>query len=138
MMAVSMSHENIDRPPRQWQYRLEARVDSAGAFVVDFAPMKARFRCDNCGRHVPLNHDTCPHCGRRFTAVVCPVCHFEGDTALFRNGCPRCGYEGGGEGRAAGPEVAGPRREFSSRFYGWASLVLLGLLVLLVALVLRR
>lgn len=97
--------------------------------------MKARFRCDNCGRHVPLEHESCPHCGKRFTAVLCPVCRFEGDAALFTNGCPKCGYQGGRAKSGATAEVR-PRKPrkapLSARFYLLTSAVLLVVLLVLV------
>lgn len=102
--------------------------------------VKARFRCDNCGRHVPLMHDTCPHCGMRFTAVLCPACRFEGDALLFRKGCPACGYRGCGRGVLAG---ASPRQRrppgppLPDWVYHWGSVVLLVLLAFFVFLLLR-
>jgi hypothetical protein len=104
--------------------------------------MKARFRCDNCGHHVPLEHDTCPHCGRRFTAVVCPVCSFEGDASLFGDGCPSCGYRGAA--RRSGATAVARQRPGKARkpplpawFYLASSAVLLGVLILLLFLLLR-
>ena len=102
--------------------------------------MKARFRCDNCGRHVPLEHDTCPHCGRRFTAVVCPVCNFEGDASLFGNGCPSCGYRGTANRSGAAAETQPRKRRkppLPTRFYVWSSAVLLLVLLVLLFLLLR-
>jgi len=102
--------------------------------------MKARFRCNNCGRHVPLAHDTCPHCGKRFTAVLCPVCQFEGDDSLFAKGCPRCGYQGGRAGSGAAAEKPPRTRRRSalpSWFYLWSSGVLLVVLLALVFVLLR-
>jgi hypothetical protein len=105
--------------------------------------MKARFRCDNCGRHVPLEHDSCPHCGRRFVAVVCPVCSFEGDASLFGNGCPQCGYRGAAN-RSGAAADARPRKPRKPRkpplptwFYLASSGVLLLVLLLLLFLLLR-
>jgi hypothetical protein len=102
--------------------------------------MKARFRCDNCGRQVPLKHDTCPHCGKRFTAVLCPVCQFEGDASLFRGGCPSCGYQGA---RTGGPPAVEARPKKTAKpplpgwFYFWSSVALLVVLALFVFVLLR-
>ena len=52
------------------------------------------FYCENCGRRVGPNARTCPHCGRFFSAVKCPVCNFSGEVSLFMAGCPSCGYTG--------------------------------------------
>jgi hypothetical protein len=102
--------------------------------------MKARFRCDNCGRHVPLKHDTCPHCGKRFTAVLCPVCGFEGESLLFRGGCPSCGYQGARSGAPAAAQLR-PRKPqkplLPSWFYLWSSVALLVVLAVFVFLLLR-
>jgi hypothetical protein len=51
-----------------------------------------RFFCENCGAEVPGNAKNCPACGRFFASVRCPSCDFTGGEALFRGGCPACGY----------------------------------------------
>jgi uncharacterized membrane protein YvbJ len=100
--------------------------------------MKARFRCDNCGHHVPLHHDTCPHCGKRFTAVVCPQCDFEGEASLFRKGCPKCGFQGDAEARNAVAVARKPRKPpLPAWFYLWSSVFLLLILVGLLLILLR-
>ena len=101
--------------------------------------MKARFRCDNCGHHVPLKHDACPHCGKRFTAVLCPACGFEGDASLFRGGCPSCGYQGARTGAPApGQRPRKPARPpLPGWFYLWSSVALLVVLALFLFLLLR-
>ncbi|MDR2953348.1 MAG: zinc-ribbon domain-containing protein [Treponema sp.] len=53
---------------------------------------KPRFFCDNCGAEVESGQKACPHCGRFFSSVRCPVCGFAGEDKLFINGCPACGY----------------------------------------------
>jgi predicted RNA-binding Zn-ribbon protein involved in translation (DUF1610 family) len=53
---------------------------------------KPRFFCDNCGYEVSNSAKSCPHCGRFFSSVRCPVCGFSGDDGLFQTGCPLCGY----------------------------------------------
>jgi len=54
--------------------------------------LKLRFFCDQCGTEVPRNTVRCPSCGRFFTAVQCPRCHFHGEEQDFAGGCPKCGY----------------------------------------------
>ena len=100
--------------------------------------MSVRFRCDSCGKHVPLRHDTCPHCGRRFTAVVCPVCRFEGDPSQFASGCPKCGYQGKVPQADAGKKEKKPRSALPSWFYLLSSILLLLLLAGLVVMLLAR
>jgi ribosomal protein L32 len=64
---------------------------------------RGKFFCENCGTEVRPNAKVCPHCGRFFRAVRCPVCSFTGESMLFLQGCPNCGYAGGtGRGKAAG------------------------------------
>jgi len=55
---------------------------------------RSRFFCENCGGEVKANAKVCPHCGRFFSAVRCPVCGFTGESHLFVRGCPNCGYAG--------------------------------------------
>jgi ribosomal protein L32 len=56
---------------------------------------RGKFFCENCGTEVRPNAKVCPHCGRFFRAVRCPVCSFTGESTLFLRGCPNCGYAGG-------------------------------------------
>lgn len=64
---------------------------------------RGKFFCENCGTEVRPNAKVCPHCGRFFRAVRCPVCSFTGESMLFLQGCPNCGYAGGaGRGKTAG------------------------------------
>ena len=51
-----------------------------------------RFFCESCGAEVPRNAKACPKCGRYFASVRCPSCDFIGEEALFKGGCPVCGY----------------------------------------------
>lgn len=52
----------------------------------------ARFFCENCGVEVDRNTGRCPSCGRVFSSVRCPQCGLTGEEALFKKGCPSCGY----------------------------------------------
>jgi predicted RNA-binding Zn-ribbon protein involved in translation (DUF1610 family) len=52
----------------------------------------ARFYCENCGAEVNRGAGRCPSCGRLFSSIRCPGCGFTGDEALFKKGCPVCGY----------------------------------------------
>ena len=51
-----------------------------------------KFFCEYCGTEVRQNDKVCPHCGRFFASVKCPSCGFAGDSKIFKNGCPVCGY----------------------------------------------
>ncbi len=51
------------------------------------------FYCENCGSEVPEDDNVCPNCKKRFAGVKCPRCFFEGSSADFENGCPRCHYD---------------------------------------------
>lgn len=55
---------------------------------------RSRFFCENCHHEVRPNAKVCPHCGRFFEAVRCPVCSYVGESRDFINGCPNCGYAG--------------------------------------------
>jgi predicted RNA-binding Zn-ribbon protein involved in translation (DUF1610 family) len=76
-------------------------------------PVKAppRFFCDNCGEEVPVNEKRCPQCGRFFSSIRCPRCGFIGDDALFKEGCPACGYSA--EARSAPGPARAPRQKAS-------------------------
>lgn len=54
-----------------------------------------RFFCESCDAEVPRDAVSCPSCGRYFASVRCPKCGFIGEEALFRGGCPICGYSTG-------------------------------------------
>ncbi len=54
-----------------------------------------KFICENCQNVVPANAKFCPKCGRFFAAVKCPRCGKVGNSQLFKNGCPQCGYSEG-------------------------------------------
>lgn len=72
---------------------------------------RGKFFCENCGEEVRPNAKVCPHCGRFFRAVRCPVCEFTGESMLFLHGCPNCGYAGGpqgGKADASGFEIYSP------------------------------
>jgi len=51
-----------------------------------------KFFCESCGAEVARNAKACPSCGKFFASVKCPACGFSGDTGIFRDGCPACGY----------------------------------------------
>ena len=72
--------------------------------------MKLRFFCDQCGTEVPRNTVRCPTCGRCFTAIQCPRCHYRGQEQDFASGCPRCGYMRAPARAGAGPRGKRPRR----------------------------
>ncbi len=51
-----------------------------------------KFFCEYCGTEVRQSDKFCRHCGKFFSSVKCPSCGFSGDSKLFRDGCPACGY----------------------------------------------
>jgi len=60
-----------------------------------FSLSKPRFFCEGCGFEVPRAAKDCPKCGKQFASVLCPACDFVGEAALFKGGCPICGYSSG-------------------------------------------
>ena len=73
------------------------------------ASNRPRFFCENCGAEVPRDEAKCPKCGRYFASVRCPSCDFVGEEALFRAGCPVCGYSASGNsGIPSRPEYKRP------------------------------
>ncbi len=71
----------------------------------------ARFFCESCGRSVPFNANMCPHCGKKFDAVKCPVCKYTGMPGEFLQGCPKCGYLASEDDGPAGPDPRSPGRK---------------------------
>ncbi len=65
---------------------------------------RSRFFCENCHHEVRPNAKVCPHCGRFFEAVRCPICSYVGEGRDFIRGCPNCGYAGGSADRDEGFE----------------------------------
>ncbi|HKL86429.1 MAG TPA: zinc ribbon domain-containing protein [Treponemataceae bacterium] len=53
---------------------------------------KPRFFCEYCSSEVKQNDKFCSKCGKFFASVKCPSCGFSGDSRVFRDGCPACGY----------------------------------------------
>jgi len=66
------------------------------------ASKSPRFFCESCGAEVPRDAKNCPKCGRYFASVRCPACDFIGEEALFKGGCPVCGYSSGASAESAG------------------------------------
>ncbi|HNY17324.1 MAG TPA: zinc ribbon domain-containing protein [Treponemataceae bacterium] len=104
------------------------------------------FFCEFCGTQVRQNDRVCPHCGKFFSSVKCPSCGFTGDSKIFRDGCPACGYAFGGHGDNASREGSA-KRGASPRLKGkgetdplpiWIYAVTLAVLALVVALILLR
>ncbi len=99
--------------------------------------MKLKYYCETCGNKVPKDVDICPHCGRYFTAVKCPVCGYEGNANTFVTGCPRCSHLADGSTVSAqnvkAVDPVPPKKKnlfpFSSAFYRIAAL---GLLIMLI------
>jgi uncharacterized membrane protein YvbJ len=53
---------------------------------------KVTFYCESCGKKVHHRDNICPHCGKFFSKVKCPVCGMTGTSEQFLQGCPQCGY----------------------------------------------
>jgi uncharacterized membrane protein YvbJ len=64
-----------------------------------------QFFCDNCGYEVGHNEKACPHCGRLFISVRCPICDYSGEEKRFANGCPLCGYSDPSFGKRKPPKI---------------------------------
>ncbi|MDR2370191.1 MAG: zinc ribbon domain-containing protein [Treponema sp.] len=71
--------------------------------VKESSARAPRFFCEHCGAEVARNAKACPRCGRFFASVRCPACGFAGAEALFKGGCPVCGYSSSGLPLPPGP-----------------------------------
>jgi ssDNA-binding Zn-finger/Zn-ribbon topoisomerase 1 len=96
---------------------------------------RSRFFCEHCHHEVRPNAKVCPHCGRFFEAVRCPVCNYVGQSGDFIHGCPNCGYAGADTGRRKGfeqvdyePRASGQRP--SAGTPGWVWPLAIGILLL--------
>lgn len=65
-----------------------------------------KYFCEFCGSLVRSGDKICPHCGSFFSQVRCPACQFQGESHLFRDGCPVCGFAGGAAVESAGKASA--------------------------------
>lgn len=102
---------------------------------------RSRFFCENCHHEVRPTAKICPHCGRFFEAVRCPVCSYVGESRDFIHGCPNCGYAGGDPAQQNGFEqidygTTGPAKKPSTPAWVWPLaiailLIVFGVLVLL-------
>jgi hypothetical protein len=72
---------------------------------------RSRFFCENCHKEVRPNAKVCPHCGRFFTAVRCPMCSYVGSARDFTHGCPNCGYAGAAADKDVGFETLDYRQD---------------------------
>lgn len=68
-----------------------------------------RFFCEHCGAEVRQNDKVCSTCGRFFSSVKCPSCGYSGDSAVFRDGCPVCGYAFARDGKT--PSGTGEKKK---------------------------
>ena len=84
------------RPEKRRQRRIQPRVrpglHARAVPVRNSVPKHPAFFCEYCGTQVKQNDRVCPHCGKFFSSVKCPSCGFAGDSRIFRDGCPACGY----------------------------------------------
>lgn len=115
---------------------------------------ETKFFCENCGTEVKHNAKICSKCGRFFSAVRCPCCAYMGEAALFRQGCPNCGYAGswrntGAEGDFTvenlddepGRRRVGDRSAGASSIPGWVywlAMALLGVAFLVLVAIYRN
>lgn len=91
-----------------------------------------RFFCENCGSEVRQNDKVCAKCGRFFSSVKCPSCGYSGDSAIFRDGCPVCGYAFAGADRGR-PGQGGAKGESIDPLPWWVYAVTFTLCAALVA-----
>lgn len=97
---------------------------------------RSKFFCENCHGEVRPSAKVCPHCGRFFTAVRCPICSYVGEAREFISGCPNCGYAAGAPGAAEGFETfdlsrAGARSRPRARVPAWVYPLAAGIVLLL-------
>jgi uncharacterized membrane protein YvbJ len=92
--------------------------------------MAKSFHCDHCGESVSPDEERCPHCGRFFRAVKCPVCAYTGKGAEFLKGCPSCGYLTD-EKKGSVKRKNMKSREFLriSKIFAYSAIVILSLLL---------
>jgi len=67
-----------------------------------------KFFCENCNQEVRRDALVCPHCGRFFASVRCPMCHYTGTHKDFKEGCPNCGYSISGSSKKEQAKKAPP------------------------------
>lgn len=98
-----------------------------------------KFFCEYCGSEVRQNDKLCHHCGRFFASVKCPSCGFTGDSPMFRDGCPACGYAVTGNGPSLPPKSAPKKKDAGTDpLPWWIYLAAILMLAGFVALVLIR
>lgn len=104
-----------------------------------------KFFCEYCGTEVRQRDRVCPHCGRFFASVKCPSCGFSGDSHVFKDGCPVCGYavhqdfsdrkgNGSGKSRRIKQKKSGETDPLPWWIYGLS----FGLLVFVIALIIMN
>jgi ABC-type uncharacterized transport system involved in gliding motility auxiliary subunit len=94
--------------------------------------MTRKFYCRACGRQVSYEAESCPYCGRFFTAVKCPKCGFSGEDVLFIEGCPKCVF--GWDKSTENFMVKSKKRIYKSISLKWVRRLILPSLVLLLLL----
>lgn len=80
---------------------------------------KPKFFCQYCDAEVHQNAKQCRNCGRFFASVNCASCGFVGESELFTNGCPVCGYAGSDKEKKNKPKYnikKGIKIKFSREF----------------------
>ena len=98
-----------------------------------------RFYCESCGKEVSFNAGVCPNCGKIFSSVRCPKCHFQGEPAFFVTGCPQCGFmskasrkqpDESTDAEDSEGATKGKRKKISPSVYLWSTVVLVILAIL--------
>jgi predicted RNA-binding Zn-ribbon protein involved in translation (DUF1610 family) len=96
-----------------------------------------KFFCESCGSEVRQNAKFCLHCGKFFASVKCPSCGFIGDSRLFRDGCPACGYAVYAKDSPSTRKTGAKKKEEADPLPWWIYLLavlLLGVVTLLILL----
>jgi uncharacterized membrane protein YvbJ len=92
---------------------------------------EGKFFCEVCGREVLIEAEECPHCGRQFDSVKCPICGFSGKPYRFQDGCPKCGYMRKSDSGPSPARAGDKEREVYSKTPRWVITLAIGFLSLL-------
>jgi uncharacterized membrane protein YvbJ len=92
------------------------------------------FYCDNCGKKVNRNSNTCPECGVKFKAVKCPSCGYTDQADFFKGGCPQCGFLG--EEESTGIDHKGKHEKTRKPFLDFISSKVFWIMSLVLSLIL--
>lgn len=85
-----------------------------GDVLASETPEDDAFDCPECGKKVPYDANSCPHCGVEFEieeVFECPMCNELIDMSTTK--CPKCGAEFAEEGEDVPAEIPGPAEPMS-------------------------